>query len=179
MTEKNMSRQTARKDKRGISIMIGYVLLISISIVLSIIVYQWIKTYVPTEPVKCADGVSISVSDISCVGNELSITIKNNGRFGVAGYFIYGADDSEQETASIDLSPYTPFGEDKGSVIYLGGENSLSPGLESEPDVFDVSSIGTIYFVEITPNRYETHNNRERFVVCGEAKIKQTVPECS
>jgi len=45
-----------KKNKRGVSIVIGYVLLIAISIVISILVYQALKTYVPKEALECSDG---------------------------------------------------------------------------------------------------------------------------
>ncbi|MDP7520887.1 MAG: hypothetical protein QF567_01490, partial [Candidatus Pacearchaeota archaeon] len=54
------------KNKRGISVMIGYILLISSLVVMGTIVYNWMKTFVPTETISCPDGVSIYIKNIEC-----------------------------------------------------------------------------------------------------------------
>jgi len=36
-------------NKKGISVIIGYLLLVSFAIIISGMVYVWMKTYVPTE----------------------------------------------------------------------------------------------------------------------------------
>ena len=40
---------SSRMSKKGLSIMIGYVLLVTAAIVIGVVVYQWMKTYLPTE----------------------------------------------------------------------------------------------------------------------------------
>ena len=162
--------------------MIGYVLLISISIIISAVVYQWIKTYVPTETPECRNGVSLYVKDYvyDCDANMLSLTIKNNGRFNVAGYFIHGAKNPDETIATVDLSSYTEYG-DGGSVIIPppGNElNIIKPGEEvpTSPNVFNIPlAEGQMYFVEIIPVRYETINNKNRFVSCSDAKVKEVL----
>ena len=47
------------KNKKGLSVMIGYVLLVTFAIIISAIVYQQIKTYLPTEDKVCPEGVSL------------------------------------------------------------------------------------------------------------------------
>ena len=47
--------------------MIGYILLISMTIMMSIIVYQWVKTYVPKDLPDCPDGTSVMIKEISLV----------------------------------------------------------------------------------------------------------------
>ena len=59
-----MLRQISKK--RGITPMIGYVLLVSFAIVISTIVYIWMKTYAPAPSLECADGVSVMIKEISC-----------------------------------------------------------------------------------------------------------------
>jgi len=76
--------------KRGVSVVVAYVILISISIALSIMVYNWLKFYVGDEDVpKCPEGVNIIIKDYSCESGSsggLNVTLKNKGRFTVAGY---------------------------------------------------------------------------------------------
>ena len=117
--------------KKGVSIMIGYVLLVTCAIVIGVIVYQWIKTYVPTEALECPDEVSIFIKDFefNCENFQLDLTLKNNGLFKIAGYFIHATDDPNQTLATIDLSGYTNLGEDKGGTVLFktSTENSFEP----------------------------------------------------
>jgi hypothetical protein len=81
--------------------MIGYILLITSTVVMSSIVYQWMKSYVPKDTIDCPDGVSLYIFNSTCEiqpsGNyEIRINLRNNGRFDVGGYFIH-ATDSEKE----------------------------------------------------------------------------------
>lgn len=173
---------TKSSDKKGLSVMIGYVLLISIAIIISVVVYQWIKTYVPAETLECRSGVSLYVKDYiyDCNANTLSLTIKNSGRFNVAGYFIHGAKNLNDNIATTDLSDYTEYGEG-GSVIVPPSGNELNPvkpgnEVPNSPNVFNIPlTEGQMYFVEIIPVRYEEINNKNRIVICSDAKVKEVL----
>ena len=168
-----------QKNRKGVSLMIGYILLMTIAVVMGILVYNWIKTYVPKEGLACPDEVSIFIEKAVYYEAEfiLDVTIKNNGNFNIAGYFIHATNSSEQELAIIDLSEYTPGGEGKGGAVLLGmGENSFKPNQKRE-DEFNLSGtgIGTIYSVEIIPVRYQEEDNKLRFVSCGNARVGELV----
>ncbi len=71
-------------NKRGISTIIAYVLLISITLSLSVMVFNWLKLYTnPDEISECPDGVSISITNYNCQEstNNFLYTLKNTGRF--------------------------------------------------------------------------------------------------
>lgn len=189
--ERDIFIQMARLNKRGVSIMIGYVLLISIAIIISILVYQWLRTYVPTDPVKCDEGVAIFVKNITydcTTDNEnLNITIKNTGRFSIRGYYIFATNISSDQIATIDLSGYIDeaesIGHNESGVVYWPGnqnENSVNQG-DERTDVFDLSASGlggTLKAVEITPLRYQIINNRIRAINCGGSFVKEVL-SCS
>lgn len=172
------------KDKRGISIVIGYILLITVSIAMSILVYQWLKTYVPKEFLECPDGTSILAKEISydCTsGSErLDITVKNNGRFSINGYFIHASDKSDlEQLATIDLSSELIDDGDEG--IYLNSiefsnleENNLAPS-GTHSSSFDVTGYGTFYKIEIIPTRIQEVEGKKRFVSCTDAKIEEVL----
>lgn len=170
-------------DKKGISIIIGYVLLVTFAIMMSVFVYQWIKGYIPTETLECPDGVSIFIKEYNynCLsGSEkLTITLKNNGLFNTAGYFIHATNDSGQTLATIDLSGYTKLGEDKGGTVLLSqrGENSFEPNDEPITNIFNLndSGIGQIYSIEIIPVRFQKVDNKMRFVSCGGSRVKEEI----
>ncbi|MBA7678297.1 hypothetical protein ES703_86570 [subsurface metagenome] len=177
------------KNRKGVSIIIGYVLLVTFAIIIGGVIYQWLKGYVPTDFLECPDGVSIFINEVSCTnitgGLELDLTIKNNGRFDIAGYFIHATNDSSQELATIDLSKYHAEGGNKlGSAIVftLGKKNSIKPNDEKR-SIFDYTS--EIYLIEITPIRFQIEDNKQRLASCGNAKIKEQiicgtgcVPDC-
>lgn len=168
-------------DKKGVSIMIGYVLLITAAIVMGVIVYQWLRTYVPIEAPACSEEISVFMKRYSCdpATDELTITIKNNGKFNLAGYFIHVSTDPTQEIATIDLSEYVTTGgiSAGGSIIFLAGSaNSLQPNKEFV-SVFDLSAtnLGQIYLIEIIPVRFQEIRNKLTFVSCGNAKIRENI----
>ena len=176
------------KNKRGISVIVGYVLLVVVVISISILVYQWLKSYVPTEVLSCPDGVAISIPNYiyNCSNRTLNFTIENTGTFSIAGYFIHAKNNTNQELATIDLSPYY---RGIGSVYlnailysnYLAGVNSKDPGMKiyAKDNGFIIpSSLGNITNIEVTPIRYVSYKGQTRFASCGNAKVNQKI-ECS
>jgi len=166
------------KNRKGISIMIGYILLVTVAVVMGVLVYNWIKTYVPQEALECPDTVSIFIERAVYyeAGSILNVTIKNNGNFNIAGYFIHATNSSEQELAMIDLSNYTSAGQGRGGTVLFSMENSFEPN-GKQKNVFNLSSagIGQIYSIEITPVRFQEEENKIRFVSCGNARVRENV----
>jgi len=73
-----------QKKKKGVSIMIGYILLISMAAAISVFVYGWVKTYVPKDISECPDGTSLSIKEISCLnpgGNYTKLLLHINTDF--------------------------------------------------------------------------------------------------
>jgi hypothetical protein len=92
------------KDKRAVSIIVSYVLLISITIALSVLVYNWLRFYVDEDEVsECSTDVSLIIQDYFCVKNNsggpgyLEITLKNKGLFTIDGYALRVHDDPDAE----------------------------------------------------------------------------------
>ena len=174
------------QDKRGLSLMIGYVLLIVIAVVMSMIVYQYIKTYIPKEGLDCPEGVSVFIKEAKydCVNNNLDVTIKNNGRFNIAGYFIHATTSADQELATLDLSgklaKTNPGGEKYGnSIVYAVRKNFLTPASPNEKTTkFDLGSLDTIYKIEIIPVRFQDEEGKTRFVSCSNARVEEVLSSC-
>jgi len=176
------------KNKRGVSVIIGYVMLIAIVIAISVGIYHWMKSYVPQDALTCPDGTSVSIPDYiyDCSSNQLNFSLKNTGTFSVAGYFIKATNNSNQNIATINLVPYyTGIGTvAKNSILfsgYLSGLNPRDPGstIPLKNNGFNLpSSINHLVTIEITPARYVTYNNQVRFSTCGNAKISEKV-SCS
>ncbi len=163
-------------SKKAVSIMIGYIILVTITIALSAIVYQQLVTYVPTESIQCDEGVSIFLQDVNynCTTKELSITVKNSGRFNVAGYFIAGSE-TPGILGTIDLSKYNEGNYSQIGVvlldIYSVDKNPLTPG-EKITTLFDLSQVN-ISSVDVLPARYQDVDGKYRLVSCSNSRIRQ------
>ena len=87
-----MLRLTRIGEKRGLSNVIAYVLLISITLSLSVVVYGWLKNYTNNQDVdSCPDNVNVVISNYGCedgVGGYLNVSVKNKGLFNVDGYVL-------------------------------------------------------------------------------------------
>jgi flagellin-like protein len=172
-----------KKDKRGVSEIIGYILLIAIVVVISVFVFQWLRSYVPQSALTCPDGTAVSVPeyDYNCNENMFNFTLANTGTFSISGYFIH-ASDSTQEIATIDLSPYYAGSSQAPGSILFSYYNILDPG-KSEgmvKNVFNLSShsppiAGTLTKIEIIPIRYVEYKGKTRTASCGNAKISVPV----
>lgn len=79
-------------NKKGLSEIVSYVLLISISLSLAGMVYFWLIKYVPsdTSSIECDENIGLIVRgyNYSCELNTLNLTIENKGLFDVAGYVV-------------------------------------------------------------------------------------------
>jgi FlaG/FlaF family flagellin (archaellin) len=170
------------KNCRGISMIVGYILLIAISIVMSVLVYNWIKTYVPKDSIECSQGTSIFIKsiDYDCTKSILNITLKNNGKFSINGFFIHVTNKSSEELATIDISSKLLDGGviSATSVVFSEiVENALTPDEPTNVKTvsFNVSGYGTLYKIEIIPTRIQVIDDKKRSVSCSNAKSEEAL----
>jgi flagellin-like protein len=81
-------------SKRGLSEIIGYVLLISITLVIAILVFNWLRAYVaPVEEITCEDNVALVIKNYSynCSTGILNLNLQNKGMFDIEGFTIKGS----------------------------------------------------------------------------------------
>lgn len=171
------------QNRKGVSIMIGYVLLISLAVVMGGVLYVWMKSYVPNEQLQCPEGASVLVKDYnySCSGS-LEITVTNNGRFDLGGYHIKATTSPEQTIATQDLSSNLTttgdafkYPQHQAVLIGQGSDNTFTPGSEATQS-FEIGAAIQIYTIEIIPTRWQRdENNRLWFVTCGNMGSKQEV----
>ncbi len=170
-------------NKKAISVMVGYVLLISAAVVMGVIVYQSLKTYVPIEPPMCPEEVSLYIKSYDCgVGpRQLSVNLENNGRFDLAGYFIYLSNMSNPDIATFDLSSNVTEGgiAAGGAVMFVtSSDNPIGPGDEVESTFNLTGFSGEITLIEVVPARFEEIDGRISFVSCGESKVQERTTGC-
>jgi len=81
-------------NRKGVSIMVGYVLLISIAVALATAVFFYLKLYLPDDKQDCYEDIYLVIDQVSCVkdsGGTFStvyINFSNKGLFSVDGAFI-------------------------------------------------------------------------------------------
>jgi len=161
-----------KQNKKAVSLMLSYVILISIVIALSIGVFVWLKTVSNINPVTdCNEGTSVILESSVCNGVSINLTIKNNGRFNVSGVLVSVGNDTRK----------TP-------MIYLSAKNQISnpgfysfipelgPGAKTSA-IFEkgTSDIKKIVIVQIQPFIID----KKKKVFCSESIIKQQIPECN
>jgi hypothetical protein len=171
-----------KQNKKGVSIIIGYVLLVSFAVVLGVLIYSWMQGMNPGAGVhlECPEEVSIFVKSYNCSEDQLTIDFINNGRFSIGGYFIRATTSPTQDIATLDISrnitiPETrifPTGIKFGQVS--DPKNSLSIG-ENEIEQFDLTGNYPIYSIQITPIRWQEEDNQEHLVTCSEARITEKI----
>lgn len=164
-------------QKRGVSIMVGYVLLVIIAISISILVYNYLEIYVPKEKPECPDGhdVTLIIQSASCqIGSEedtLSITILNKGLFKVDAVYVR----MEAEGRKVKQLVNKEVNGEKDIYIFPESlDYHLNPGEKydySTPVTQVVNHISQNYEVEIEPAIIIN----DQLALCPEFTITQPV----
>ena len=162
--------------------MVGYVLLISVAVILGVIVYQSLKTYVPIEPPTCPEETSIFIQGYECGDlRDLNVTIQNNGRFALTGYYIHISNAADADIATFDLSTNVVSGgmSAGGAVVFVtSADNPISPGDEVKTSFNLNGFLGEITLIEIIPARFQEIEGKTTFVSCGNAKVQERITGC-
>src|SRR3989344_1386942 len=157
-------------NKRGVSALIAYVLLIAMGVTAAGIVYTGVsKTVDVKNYVSCPEAVDLSIRDYQCtLDGSFCLTVSNKGRFNASGYIVR-------------VDNQTPRGPDlyvineSGSQI-LTGEDSFSnysfnpSGIPYKKEDGEVGNIDLISYVEVQPTRI---NDRGEIKLCEEVITQQ------
>lgn len=171
-------------NKKGLSEIVSYVLLVIIAIGLASLVFVYLQVYVPKDKATCPDDTAISIDKYSCSFNSLtnpqsnlSITLTNKGLFTLnAAYIRLG----EQNRTVLDLINNPTAG---ASGFYLS-DDLLAPGTtqpltglppgKSATRIYHPSQInkanGT-YQIEVQP----AVGTANKLTICEKATIVQTI----
>jgi hypothetical protein len=179
-------------NKKAVSEVMGYLMLISFAIIMSVVVYQGLKTYVPVKASECPEGVSIFGRNVSCSLNsggtyDIALNVKNNGRHNIAGYFIHASYNSNQTIAT---NPLIGFLEDQDlGVIYqdvsaYSFQNAVIFEASTSGNFVNISSTASaryrnipkeVYSLDILPVRFQKEENKLKMVSCGKAMVREKV----
>ncbi len=142
------------KEKKGISEIVSYVLLVMIAIAMSVLVYAFLKLYVPKEKPICPEGISLTIESANCnlAQRTLTLTLRNRGLFTVHKAFVRIGIPDKKFRSNIPQSPFTLLTEGETGLKPQRDYTLTSPGLPS------LVSIAGDYTLEIQP------------AVCGDKK---------
>lgn len=182
---KRVNLKKLRKDKKAISEMIAYVILISIALGLAAAVYAWLRYFPPiiNEPVGCKEGTTISLENYSCTSDgNIILTIKNTGRFNIDGIIAKFGNDSDKEPVTMLKPNYTvvlPAAPTPGHFSF-----NLTTGKSKEAKFNSIKSDNTPYnpsggIVRVAQIQPFIMDKRKK-ITCIGAVIKEPLinPEC-
>ncbi|MBS3092205.1 hypothetical protein J4466_02190 [Candidatus Pacearchaeota archaeon] len=176
-------RKIRKENKKAVSEVVSYVLLIVVAISLSIIVYAWIKIQLPKEIIECPEGVSVIIKDYQCneQNNIINITFQNKGFFSIDGTIIKISNKSN-EAPTISAEHVGGIGinqnlENNGFIYFTP---SLNPGLNLKAN-FSYGSFNQINKIQITPfvSSKKLGEKKLYVVLCNEKKIVQDIEKCA
>ncbi len=154
-----------KKDKKGISEIINYVLLVSLAIIMASAIFAWMKFYVQKPlPEESCPEVSIILSEYSCNVSEkmLNISVQNKGRFDIDGFIVR----INNGTSSYLLI--------EGRSHYINAK--LAPN-EAISKTFNYSRYNTIKEIELEATKGLDKIGRPK--LCENSLIKQKLENCN
>lgn len=162
---------TNKYRKKGISEMVSYTLLVAIAVGLSVVVFVYLKLYVPKEKPECMEDISLQIKEVKCEildisrNAELTLSLYNNGLHKIDAAYIRF--DELEKTAKKWINDPSIVG-DSNFYFYnaLNRKDSLLPGeevsnwklpigqkdekeyaLEAQPAVFSDSLLSACKFI--------------------------------
>jgi len=159
------------KDKKAVSLMVSYVILISIAIGLSIAVFVWLKDYANISPkIDCKEGTSIILEDYSDNPGTISLTLKNNGLFNISGIILHVGNNTER--TPIDRLMPDPSSDGGNLKGYYDFDPDLGPNNLPKTIIFSKDDSNAITIISIQPY---IKNEKGDAIVCESAVIKQNL----
>ena len=178
-------RNLSLENKKGVSEMVSYVMLIIIAVSLSILVFSYLKFYTPKDKLECPSDVSLTIQNYVCQAgtstnkSNLTITLLNKGLFTVdAAYIRIGPENRRVKTLINDPNDYTlplQTAYDNFYLFWLNESNSkiqgLPPGKSYERTYHpNITSAGS-YGIEIEPAIL----GKGDLSLCPDATITQSI----
>jgi len=158
--------------KRAVSMIVSYVILIVIAVGISVLVYNSLKLYLPSDKPTCPPEISLIIEETFCNNSYLTLSLKNKGLFNVSAVYIRMANVSRatriqiNQDKSILDKPIAP----GGTWEWLG--NVTSGPIENSDGTYPsiVTSDG-MYTIEIQPAVI----SGQKIILCEHAVITEDI----
>ncbi|MFA5019672.1 MAG: archaellin/type IV pilin N-terminal domain-containing protein [Candidatus Pacearchaeota archaeon] len=157
-------------NKKGISEVVSYVLLIVVVVSISVLVYGWLRTQIPQIKQECPDDVSLFVKGYNCDANanKITITFQNKGLFQIDGAYVRI---SNKENA-VPIIPLNLSSEDilssEGRIRF--GTSGLASGKE-QMLIFNYFENAQIYHLQVEPFIDEEIEGKTKEIICSKSTI--------
>lgn len=159
-----------KQNKKGVSEIVSYTLLIIIAIGLSVMVYSYLKVYAPKEKVECNEDIFAVIKQASCSVSGgsalLNITIQNKGLFNISSFYL-----------RVGLEGRTTKYLITGNMISV--PKQLAPGDEFSLNNLDMPNDVVLgngnYSISVQP---ATLSDKKQIVLCANSVISQPI-ECN
>ena len=168
--------ENRRFSSKAISEIISTVLLIVMAIAMAGAVYSWMTFYVqkPLPVESCPDGVSLTIEQYNCTGNNITITVQNRGLFDITGFSAKFNNETGNETSPEIAGKYSLNIKGMNSNIVVFSKN-LSSGDKTTAE-FTFAGYNQIAQIELEPFRGYDNYSRPNF--CDKAVIRQSISNC-
>jgi hypothetical protein len=154
------------RNKKGISAMVGYVLLIIIAVALAAGVFTFLRTFIPKERVECPEEIHIVIQDYVCSSGVLNLTFSNRGLFTVDGVYVRAG--TQEKKVRTPLNDPDAGGKERDK-FYI----DLVPGNKTTRTyASDQFLTPGEYVVEVEPGRYSEEG---LWAICERALVTQTI----
>lgn len=175
VSKNKMIKENRKINKKAISELVSYVLLIVLAIAMAAMTYIFLKPYAekPLAEAECPETVNVVLENYSCGGNIIDFTLKNRGLFNVYGVKLKVINNTEG--LQYDFWLYLP---DCGSLKSCSKcENEISDCLKVNEVLLGVLNYGAynkinelvIYPIKLIENNY---------YICTNAIIKVPLEKC-
>src|SRR3989344_9344689 len=150
-------RPLLQRNKKAISEIVSYVLLVVIAVGVSTLVFTFLKSYIPKgEKPECPEGISISIKNYTCQSSQLNLSFYNTGRFTIDAVYVRVA--KEGRTVKFWINP-----ESTGDKFYINitPQTSISKEYSTE----QITTSGN-YELELQP---AVKNEKGYLAACDKA----------
>ena len=173
-----------KNKKKAVSLMISYVLLISIAIILAVGVFVWLKYLTDVSPpVDCEPGTSVILNGVSCSLLGIELNLKNNGRFNIDGIILTVGNESEQPPIN-SLIPRSLVNEGLLAGHYFLN-SPLKPGqnntvyFSNQEYEFGTNNKKIVDFEDIRVIQIQPFiEHKTGVIICSNAVIKEKITDC-
>lgn len=172
------------KNKKALSEMVSYVLIIVIAIGLSVGVYAWLKGYLPSQnpKEKCNSDVALIIEDYNCTINinKLTIKVKNQGLFNVEGFFIRASNITNETINPVTplncTSDLAPFCRNPGQYDFI---TSPLKSQETKTITFLYNNAEPLKRIQIQPYTKPTKPNQKKSLLLCENIVNLRLEGCN
>lgn len=154
-------------NKKGVSEIISYVLLVIIAVGLSVFVYNYLDLFVPKEKAECGQDISLIIKDYVCQSKLLNLTLLNKGLFTIDAVYIRAGTENQKVRDLLN-----------GDNVYFGiiqGQKGLNPGKTFSKIYITTNSNlflpGGTYTVEVQPAVFSGND----LALCNNAVVTQKI----